>query len=138
MTSELFLSDDPEWGCFSSSELFNELCKEHLPLNLEDLDICDQINHLLDRSFELELSADPEIRQSGRRLRTAARHAWRKALKIEAAELGCSGRYPVRWRDLRVDTGPGGYAIKSSIQEIQNHVMLRYDIAGPRRITGNW
>lgn len=134
--TDLTLSYDPEWGCWSSSEIWNSLCKEFLPT--EELDVAEQVNYLLDVAFDLETDPDIEEQQKGRRLRTAARHAWRKALKIEAAELSDGGRFPVRWRDLRVDTGPGGYAVKSSIQEIQNRVMLRYDIAGPRNITGAW
>ena len=138
MPSKLSLSYDPQWGCFTSTEIFNPLCMEFLPIELEDADICDKVNHLLDKAFDLEVSIDPEIQQKGRSLRTATRHAWRNALKAEAAELSCSGRYPVRWRDLRVDTGPGGYAVKTSIRDILNCVMLRYDIAGPRRISGAW
>lgn len=133
-----YLSRDPATGLWLDSNPLSPLCRSYLPAHMEDQDVADQVNCLLDIAFNMEATTDLDTQKKARRLRSHTRNSWRSALKAEAAELSARGRYPVRWRDLRVDTGPGGYAVKSSIQHIHNHVMMRYDIAGPRRITGDW
>jgi len=132
------LSIDTTTGCYTSTDYLDSFCKSYLPAHMADEDIADQVNCLLDVSAGMEIMPDAETQRLARRIKSRSRNAWRSALKAEAAELSARGRYPVRWRDLRVDTGPGGYAVRSSIQHIHNHVMMRYDIAGPRRITGDW
>lgn len=110
--------------------------RSYLPLHMDAADAPDKINHLLDMSFEMKVSPNEATQREGRRLASEARHSWRFVLKEEAEQLQQNHGIPVRWTDLRADMPVGGYVARASASETDSRIMLRYDIAGPRGITG--
>ncbi len=110
--------------------------RSYLPLHMDAADAPDKINHLLDMSFEMKVSPNEATQREGRRLASEARHSWRFVLKEEAEQLQQNHGIPVRWQDLRADMPVGGYVARASASETHSRIMLRYDIAGPRGITG--
>jgi len=133
-----YLSRDPATGLWLDSNPLSPFCRSYLPIHMENQDMAEQVNCLLDIAFSMGVMPDPDTQKMGRRLRSQTRNSWRSALKVEATELSKRGRFPVRWRDLRMDTGPNGYVVRASVQHIHNRVMMRYDITGRRGITGEW